>query len=74
MRHPFRRRPVVIDALAALPREQREVIKLRLVEGYQVEEVARRLNRSTEAVKALQHRALCRLRVALPDLPTGEPR
>lgn len=56
-----------LDAMAELTPEQREVVHLRFVEGYQLEEVARLTNRSTGAVKALQHRALERLRSLLRD-------
>ena len=56
-----------LDAMEDLTPEQREVVHLRFVEGYQLEEVARLTNRSTGAVKALQHRALERLRSLLRD-------
>ncbi len=59
-----------LDAMSALTPDQREVMHLRFVEGYQLEEVAQLTNRTTGAVKALQHRALERLRTMLRD--TGE--
>jgi RNA polymerase sigma-70 factor (ECF subfamily) len=56
-----------LQAMATLTPEQREVMHLRFVEGYQLDEVARLTNRTTGAVKALQHRALERLRALLRD-------
>lgn len=50
--------------VAALPSGQREVIRLRFGHGLSALEVAAALGRSEGAVKALQHRALTRLRVA----------
>jgi RNA polymerase sigma-70 factor (ECF subfamily) len=47
--------------LAALTDEQRQVIQLRFVEGYNLEECAQLLGKTTGAVKALQHRALQQL-------------
>lgn len=63
---------VALEALALLTPEQREVVHLRFVEGYQFDEVGKLLGRSTGSVKALQHRALARLRVILCDPPGGE--
>lgn len=45
------------SALKRLPATQRQVIVLRYLEGWSIKEVAATLNRSTGAVKALQHRA-----------------
>ncbi len=59
-----------LDALAALTPEQREVMHLRFVEGYQLEEVAGLTGRSVGAVKSLQHRALERLRTELDETAT----
>lgn len=47
--------------VASLTDEQRTVIQLRFVEGYNLEDCARRLNKTTGAIKALQHRALRQL-------------
>jgi RNA polymerase sigma-70 factor, ECF subfamily len=55
-------------ALAALPDDQRQVLLLRLVAGLSPTEVAARLDRSVDAVHALQHRARRRLRVELTAL------
>jgi len=56
---------VALQALARLTAEQREVVVLRFVEGYELREVAALTNRSVVAVKALQHRALQQLRAIL---------
>jgi RNA polymerase sigma-70 factor, ECF subfamily len=51
----------VISALARLTTDQREVLLLRMGGGLTAAEVAAVLNKTTEAVKALQHRALANL-------------
>jgi RNA polymerase sigma-70 factor, ECF subfamily len=56
---------VLADALAALPRDYRDVIVLRHVEGLPFEQVARRMERSSGAVRMLWLRALSKLREAL---------
>jgi RNA polymerase sigma-70 factor, ECF subfamily len=56
------------SALAALPADQRQVVLLRLVAGLTPDEVATRLDRSVDAVHALQHRARRRLRRELTAL------
>lgn len=55
-------------ALAALPTDQREVMLLRLIAGLTPAEIAVRMNRSEDAVHALQHRARRRLRRELAVL------
>jgi RNA polymerase sigma-70 factor (ECF subfamily) len=52
-------------ALQYLTEEQRQVILLRFMEDYRNGQVARILNKSEGAIKALQHRALKSLRRAL---------
>lgn len=47
--------------VAVLPPEQADVVLLRVVEGLDVDEVARALGRPPAAVRSLQHRALRRL-------------
>jgi RNA polymerase sigma-70 factor (ECF subfamily) len=59
---------LLADVLARLPDEYREVIILRNLEGCAHEEVARRMNRSTGAVRMLWVRALARLRQELDQL------
>ena len=64
-------------AIADLPADYREVIRLSQLDGLKVKEIARRMNRSEYAVKHLMARALCRLResfgdtesLSLPDRP-----
>ena len=48
-------------ALQQLSAEQREVLMLQLVAGLTVPEVATALGKTTNAVKALQHRGLASL-------------
>jgi RNA polymerase sigma-70 factor, ECF subfamily len=55
-------------ALKKLPATQRQVIVLRFLEGWSMQEVAVSLKRSTGAVKALQHRAT----IALKKLLTAQ--
>ena len=55
----------LVEALAALTFDQREVVVLRFVADLSLEAVARITNRTVGAVKALQHRAIERLLLAL---------
>jgi RNA polymerase sigma-70 factor (ECF subfamily) len=55
------------EALARLPDDYRRVILLRNVEGLSHEEVARRMERNTGAVRMLWVRALARLREELEE-------
>jgi RNA polymerase sigma-70 factor (ECF subfamily) len=55
-------RTTLLAALARLKQSDREVIVLRLIEGYSGLEVAEMLGRSEGAVRILQHRAMERLR------------
>lgn len=55
-------RDQVLDMLAVLSHDQREVVLLRIVADLSVEKVARLLDKREGAVKALQHRALAALR------------
>jgi RNA polymerase sigma-70 factor (ECF subfamily) len=66
--HELERLAGLRSALAALPADQREVVVLRLLAGLSPHEVADRLNRSVDAVHALQHRARRRLRTELTAL------
>jgi RNA polymerase sigma-70 factor (ECF subfamily) len=61
----------LVEAIGQLATEQRRVIVLRFVLDRRLSEVAAQLGVSTGAVKALQHRALDRLRTILtpPDAP-----
>ncbi|MCA9825694.1 MAG: sigma-70 family RNA polymerase sigma factor [Dehalococcoidia bacterium] len=60
-------RAEVVHALQYLTDEQQHVIVLRFFEGLSVAEVARVTQRREGAVKALQHRALRRMRSILTD-------
>jgi RNA polymerase sigma-70 factor, ECF subfamily len=59
---------LLADALAELPAEYREVIVLRQIDGLAFAEVARRMERSSGAVRMVWLRALRRLRQALEKL------
>jgi RNA polymerase sigma-70 factor, ECF subfamily len=66
----------VLAALWQLTCDQREVLLLRLVANLTTPEVAEILNKSTDAVKALQHRGLARLARLLGvtnDISSPEP-
>jgi RNA polymerase sigma-70 factor (ECF subfamily) len=54
-------------ALSRLTEEQRQVIILRFIEGFDNASVARVLGRSQGAIKSLQHRALASLRRILGE-------
>ncbi|ETT25870.1 RNA polymerase, sigma-24 subunit, ECF subfamily [Rhodococcus rhodochrous ATCC 21198] len=57
-----------VDALlSTLTLRQREILRLRVVEGLSVEESAAVLRTTPGAVRVGQHRALSRLRAALAD-------
>jgi RNA polymerase sigma-70 factor (ECF subfamily) len=53
--------------LRLLTAEQRQVIALRFIEGWDLEEIADCLEKPVGAVKALQHRAVAALRKMLPE-------
>lgn len=53
--------------LGCLTGEQREVVLLRVVAGLSVDETAAAMGRRPGAVRALQHRALARLRAELSE-------
>jgi RNA polymerase sigma-70 factor (ECF subfamily) len=55
------------QALAKLNEDQRDVIVLRFVAGMPIAEVAQALNKSEDAIKGLQRRALMALRELLAD-------
>ena len=52
-------------AMATLTDEQRQVVTLRFIEGWEVDEVAEAMGRRPGAIHALQHRALGALQRAL---------
>lgn len=58
-------RAALARAMATLTDDQRDVVVLRFIEGWEVDEVAHFLGRRPGAVHALQHRALAALQRAL---------
>jgi RNA polymerase sigma-70 factor (ECF subfamily) len=60
-------REVLRRALVSLPRQQRTVVALRDVEGFDTEEVAEMLGLTPGNVRVVLHRARARLRQALED-------
>ena len=64
-------RGLVWDTVAQLPPAQREVVALRYLEDFSIEEVADITRRSRGAVRILLHRARARLRKALGDEDLG---
>lgn len=59
-------------ALMALEPDQRRVLELRLIDGQSAAEAGLALGRTPEAVRALQYRALIRLRGMLAAQAAGE--
>lgn len=59
--------PELLEALAHLTADQREVVVLRFVADLSLEDVAALTGRRTGAVKAMQHRALAQLARILAD-------
>ncbi len=57
----------VRDALQQLTEDQRQVVALKFLEGWENEEIARTLGKPVGAVKSLQHRALAQLQKLLLD-------
>lgn len=51
--------------LSVLPDKQREILVLRVIEGYSAEQTAEMVNSTPGAVRVAQHRALARLRKVL---------
>lgn len=66
-------RHLVLRALATLPPDYREVLRLARLEGLAIREVAERMGRSTEAVKKLYGRALTSLGRVLDGAEGGGP-
>ncbi len=59
-------------ALHHLTPDQRQVVVLRFLEGWSLAEVAQALDKPVGAIKALQHRALARLRTLLAHFVEAE--
>ena len=66
--------PELVAALAQLTDEQREVVLLRFIADMPIDEVARMTNRSSVAVRALQHRAMAQLARNLNPAARGDER
>jgi RNA polymerase sigma-70 factor (ECF subfamily) len=60
-------------ALRMLTPEQRQVVVLRFLEGWTTQEIARSMDKSLGAVKALQHRGVASLQRILVDHQDPEP-
>jgi RNA polymerase sigma-70 factor (ECF subfamily) len=54
------------ELLATLAPRQRDILQLRLIAGLSAEETAIHLGLTATAVRVAQHRALAKLRSALP--------
>lgn len=59
------------EALASLPPEGREALKLRYVDNLPSKQIAERLGKSDGAVRVLLTRSLSRLQAAMEDTATG---
>ena len=59
----------ISEALRKLTDDQRDVVQFRFIEDWSLEDTARMMNKSVNAVKALQHRALAMLNRLLKDEP-----
>jgi RNA polymerase sigma-70 factor, ECF subfamily len=55
-------RALLQELMSQLPEQYRQVLELRIVEGYSRKETANRMGRSEEAIRGLQYRALQALR------------
>ena len=62
----------MFEALASLPEEQREALRLRYAEGLATKEIAARLGKSDGAMRVMLTRSLDRLQRILG--PEGMPR
>jgi RNA polymerase sigma-70 factor (ECF subfamily) len=58
----------LLAGLADLPESHRQVLRLRFLEGYSVNDTAKRMNKSEAAIVALTKRALVALRRAMDEL------
>ncbi len=60
-------REAILEAVLELPKRQREVVMLRMMEGRSTREVARSLDCAEGTVKAALHKGLAKLRVPLKE-------
>lgn len=58
---------IVREALKQLSDDEQKILKLRIIEGYKIEEVSEILNKPTGTVKSLQYRALKKLKDKLNE-------
>lgn len=58
---------VILEAMEELPVDYRDVLVLRIIEGYSVQEVAEKMERSPGAVRSLQFRAAQNLKQILEE-------
>lgn len=58
---------VLANAMADLPENQLEAVRLRYIEGWSLSDIAERTGRSDSAVASLIKRALQKLRITLPN-------
>ncbi|MDA7528135.1 sigma-70 family RNA polymerase sigma factor [bacterium] len=59
---------VLANAMADLPENQLEAVRLRYIEGWSLSDIAERTGRSDSAVASLIKRALQKLRISLPNI------
>ena len=59
---PWITRSLVKELMNQLPEQYRQVLELRIIEGYSRKETAERMERSEDAIRGLQYRALQALR------------
>lgn len=55
----------LLAALGTLPKEQQEVVQLRFIEGYEISDIAKLLNKSEGNIRIIQYRAIKKLREIL---------
>lgn len=63
---------ILKNALVRLPPDQRQVIVLKYMEGWQNEQISQAISKTVGAVKALQHRGLTNLQKMLNDQNTDD--
>jgi RNA polymerase sigma factor (sigma-70 family) len=58
---------LVLGLLDSLPKLGRDIVVMRYIQGDDYEEIARRVGKTTHQVRALCHKAICRLRDLVGD-------
>lgn len=64
-------RDELVRIMSSLSEEQRQILTLRIVEGWQPQEIAILLGRSIDSVKSLQYRALQAMKRQMGDRQSG---